>query len=167
MSENSRSTRRAFLKGGALAAAPLAAAGAVAVAANGEHEAKIARLQAEAALRDLHQAWLRRVNTGAEAADLFADSRRARLQETLTRVEADHAAAPDEVRLAADGLHASGRYACVVETGTLLAPDCTLAQMRHAQGEGQLRQSERRLLKADYVKTEAGWAIAKLRFEPA
>jgi len=54
----------------------------------------------------------------------------------------------------------------VVETAVDIVPDCTLAQMRHAQGEGQLRQSERRLVAADYVKTDAGWAIAELRFEP-
>jgi hypothetical protein len=39
--------------------------------------------------------------------------------------------------------------------------------MRHAEGEGRLRRSERRLLTADYVKTERGWAIERLRFEPA
>jgi tellurite resistance protein len=165
MSEKTRSTRRAFLKGGALAAAPLAAAAAGA-AAKSEHEATIDRLQAEAAIRDLHQAWLRKVNTGLQASELFADPKRARLPEAVTRVDADHQGAADEIRLAADGLHASGRYACMVETETELARDCTLAQMRHAQGEGRLRQSERRLLKADYVKTEAGWAIARLGFEP-
>jgi hypothetical protein len=160
-------SRRAFLKGGALAAAPLAAAGAAVAAAKSEHEAKIERLQAEAAIRDLHQSWLRRVNTKAEAAELFADPKQARLHEAVNRVEADHQGAADEIRLAADGLLASGRYACVVETETELAKDCTLAQMRHAQGEGWLRQSERRMLHADYVKTDGRWAIAGLRFEPA
>jgi hypothetical protein len=160
-------SRRAFLKGGALAAAPLAAAGAAATAAKIEHEAKIEQLQSEAAIRDLHQDWLRRVNTGSEITALFADPRQARLHDAVSRVETDHQGAADEVRLAADGLHASGRFACLVETRTELAKDCTLAQMRHAQGEGWLRQSERRLLKADYVNTEGGWMIAKLGFEPA
>jgi hypothetical protein len=166
MSEKSQSTRRAFLKGGAIAAAPLAAVGAAAAMGQGEHEAAIARLQAEAAVRDLHQAWLRRVNTAADASDLFAEPKRARLDDTVTRVDPDHAAAPDEVKVAEGGLGASARYACVVETEVELAPDCTLAQMRHAQGEGRLRQSERRLLKADYVKVDDRWAIAKLKFEP-
>jgi hypothetical protein len=166
MSDKTHS-RRAFLKGGALAAAPLAAAAAAAGTVKSEHEARIAKLEAEAAIRDLHQAWLRKVNVGAEAGELFAEPKRARLREAVTRVAADHAAAPDEVRLHADGLTATGRYACVVETGLEIAPDCTLAQMRHAQGEGQLRRSERRLLKADYVKTDGRWAIARLAFEPA
>jgi hypothetical protein len=167
MSEKTQSTRRAFLKGGAIAAAPLAAVGAAAVAMKSEHEAALERLQAEAAVRDLHRAWLRRVNTGAETADLFADPRRARLKETVSRVEADHGGATDEIHVAGDGLGATARYACMVETGVELAPDCTLAQMRHAQGEGILRQRERRLLKADYVKTDGRWMIARLRFEPA
>lgn len=167
MTGTSQATRRAFLKGGALAAAPLAAAGAAAAAAKSEHEAKIERLEAEAAIRDLHQAWLRKVNSGAEASELFADPKRARLHEAVNRVDPDHQGAADEIRLAGDGLHASGRYACVVETETELAKDCTLAQMRHAQGEGWVRRNERRLLKADYVKTEGRWAIARLGFEPA
>jgi hypothetical protein len=166
MTENSRSTRRAFLKGGALAAAPLAAAGAAAAATQSEHEATIARLQAEAAVRDLHRAWLRRVNTGAESSDLFAEPRRSPLHETVTRIDTDHEGAADEVCLAADGLAASARYACVVETEIEIAPDTTLAQMRHAQGEGYLRRSDRRLLRAAYVKTDDCWAIAKLSFEP-
>ena len=153
-------SRRAFLKGGALAAAPLGVAGAAAAAAKTGHDAKIEKLQAEAAIRDLHQTWLRRVNTGDRA-------EAARLHESVSRVDADHAGVADEIRLSADGLHASGRYACVVETQTELARDCTLAQMRHAQGEGWLRHSERRLLTADYVKTDGRWAIARLRFEPA
>jgi len=160
-------SRRAFLKGGALAAAPLAAAGAAAAAAGSDHEARIARLEAEAAIRGLHRDWLRKVNTGEEAAELFADPKQAKLEDAVTRVDADHAAAPDALSLAADGLSASGRYACVVETQAELAPDCTLAQMRHAQGEGAIRQSGRRLLEVDYVKTDAGWAIAKLRFGQA
>src|SRR6185312_5790174 len=80
MSEQPDSTRRAFLKGGALAAAPLAAAGAAAVAAKSGHAAEIERLQAEAAIRDLHQAWLRKVNIGADTSALFVDRKRARLR---------------------------------------------------------------------------------------
>ena len=155
-----QSTRRAFLKGGALAAAPLAAAGAAALAATSEHEARLARPEAEAAIRDLHQAWLRKVNAGERA-------EAARLHESVSRVETDHDAAPDEITVAADGRSASGRYACMVETETPLAKDCTLAQMRHAQGEGSLQNRERRGLTAGYVKGKDGWAISAIRFEPA
>jgi hypothetical protein len=153
------STRRAFLKGAAVAAAPVAAAGAAAVVAHDEREARLARLEAEAEVRALHQDWLRRVNTGDRqaAADLNGG---------VTRLAADHEAAPDAVTLAADGQSAEGRYACVVETETPRALDCTLAQMAQAQGEGMIRSRERRLLKADYVKGEHGWAIRRLTLEP-
>jgi hypothetical protein len=160
MTAKTNSTRRAFLKGAAIAAAPMsAAAGAAALAVDG-HEAKLARLQAEAEVRALHQDWLRRVNTGDKA-------EAARLHETVSRVDADHAAEPDRITLAADGRKAQGRYHCLVETETARPLDCTLAQMAAAQGEGTVRAREPRVLKADYVKTETGWAIAGLAFEAA
>jgi hypothetical protein len=153
-------SRRAFLKGASLAAAPLAAAGAAAAVAKNEHEAKIERLQAEAAIRDLHQDWLRKVNTGDRA-------EAARLHDTVSRVDADHAGAPDAITVTADGHGASGLYHCVIETETPRPLDCTLAQMAAFQGEGMTRTREARVLKADYVKNDKGWAIASLRFEEA
>jgi hypothetical protein len=165
----STSTRRAFLKVGAVAAAPLAAAGGAAAMAAHDQQAKLARLQDEHAIGALHQAWLRRINTGAhaEAAELFADPKRARFDEKVSGVAADHAAEPDRITLAADGQGATGRYHCVVETQTERPRDCTLAQMAHAQGEGLICRTEPRVLQAAYVKTEGGWAIETLRFEPA
>lgn len=159
-------TRRAFLKGGALAAAPLAAAGGGVAIAEHEQDARLARLEDEAAIRDLHQVWLRRVNAGspAEAARLFADPALARFDEAVNRVAADHAGAPDAIRLAEDGRSASGRFHCLVETQTERGRTCTLEQMAHAQGEGVIRNHARRVLKADYVKTADGWAIETLSF---
>ncbi len=139
-----------------------------AVAAH-DHEARLARLQDEAAIGALHQAWLRKINTGAhaEAAELFADPKRATFDQRVSGVAADHGAAPDTLTLAADGLSATGRYHCVVETRTELPRDCTLAQMAHAQGEGVIRHAEPRVLQAAYVKMDGGWAIGMLRFETA
>jgi hypothetical protein len=154
----SHSTRRSFLKGGALVAAPLAAAGAAAVVAENQHKAKLERLEAEAAVRALHQDFMRKVNTGDRA-------EAARLGKAVTGLAPDHQGAPDEIRLAADGLTATGRFALVVETATELARDCTLAQMAHVQGEGWVRSSAPGVVKADYVKAEGGWTIAKLRLE--
>ena len=166
MTDETIATRRSFLKGGAVAAVPIAATGAAALIAEQDHQARLARLEAEAAIRDLHQAWLRHVNTGAhaQAAALFADPR-AGLHEALSGVVADHAGAPDATKLAADGLSASGVYTCVVETEVERPRDCTLNQMAHAQGEGMIRSAQRQLLKARYVKTGQGWAIETHRFE--
>jgi len=160
MNARTISSRRAFLKGAAIVAGPVGAVGAAAVVGIDEHEAKARRLQAEAEVRALHQDWLRKVNTGDRV-------EAARLDKVVTGLAADHAGAPDEIALAADGQSAHGRYACVVESQTQRPLDCTLAQMAHAQGEGMIRSSEHRVLKADYVKGADGWAIQRLRLEPA
>ena len=83
------------------------------------------------------------------------------------RVDADHDGAADEITLAADGQRASALYHCVVETQTPRPLDCTLAQMAAVQGEGMIRTRDARVLKADYLKTDKGWTIARLRFEQA
>jgi hypothetical protein len=164
MATDKTSTRRSFLK---VAAAPLAAAGAAAAIAGRDHTAELARLKEEAAIRDLHQAWLRRINTGAhgEAAALFADPTTG-LHKAVSRVSPYHAGAPDALTLAPDRLSASGLYHCEVETLATRALDCTLAQMAAAQGEGMLRSVQRRVLRARYVKAGDGWAIEAVRFEP-
>lgn len=160
MNGKTLSSRRAFLKGAAIAAAPVGAAGTAAAAGLGEHQRRLAQLEAEAEVRALHQDWLRKVNTGDRAAA-------SRLDEAVVAVAADHQGMPDEIELAADGKSAVGRYACVVETETPRPLDCTLAQMAQAQGEGMIRARERRLLRAEYVKAQGGWAIRRLTSEPA
>lgn len=148
------STRRWFLKGGALLAVPVAA-GAMPAAALADDglQARVDRLEDEAAIRDVHEAWLRRVNAGGLDAPLDGGVR---------RIFSDHAGAPDWVELAADGRSAAGRFDCTVETETVLAEDCTLAQMARVQGHGALRRTERRRLTVDYTKTGSGWKIARL-----
>ena len=168
MTENSTSTRRAFLKGGALVAAPLAAIGAPAAAALADDKQdRIVRLEAEKAIRDLHMSWQHHLATGnrAAAATLYADDKCSCALAGIGSVAAPHA---DSFALAADGRKASASYAATVDIETLIAPDNTLAQMLHAQGEGYARTTEARTLKADYVKTREGnWAIASLAFEQA
>jgi hypothetical protein len=166
MGKDAVSTRRAFVKVGAVLAAPLAAAAPVAVLAA---DARKTRLEDQAEIARLHQAWLRRINMGAheDAAQLFADPRRARLDEIVRSVLPDHTGEEDSVELAADGLSAKARYACAVEVESALEPDCTLAQMARAQGGGFIRRTERRMLKAEYIKADGAWAIARLELSPA
>ncbi|MEI9889825.1 MAG: hypothetical protein WDN45_03560 [Caulobacteraceae bacterium] len=156
LNDKTAASRRAFLKGGALVAAPLGAAGAAAALGQDGHEKALARLRSEAAIRDLHQTWLRKVAAG-DAAEA------ARLDKAVVAVAADHAGAPDEIALAADGQTATGRFHCLVQTQAELARDCTLAQMAHFQGQGMVRSTERRVLHADYVRTADGWTIGRLR----
>ena len=170
----STSTRRSFLKRGALLAAPLAAVAApAAILADDELKARLARLENEAAIRELHQAWLRRINmrtdgTGAEdaTASLFADSESAAFDQSVRSIAADHAGEPDTIEVAADGKRAAGRFHCAVEIETAIAQDSTLGQMAHAQGSGFVRRTERRVLKVEYVKTSGAWAIAKAELAP-
>ena len=176
MSRDTASTRRSFLKRGALLAAPLAAVGApAAILADDDLKARLARLENEAAIREAHQAWLRGINTrkdhnaGAddEAASIFANPTRATIDPSVRRIAPDHAGEPDAIEVAANGKRAIGRFHCVVETETAIAQDCTLGQMAHAQGSGFVRRTERRVLNIEYVKASGAWAIAKAELAPA
>ena len=162
MSTERTASRRSFLKGGAIAAAPLAVAVPAVAMAESEHEARAQRLQDEAEIRALHQAWLRKVATSADASMLFTDPKAARLPKAVRGVAADHAGEADQIEVATDGVRASGRFAMVIELETALPRDNTLAQMAHAQGGGVVLRAERRPLVASYVKTEGAWAIARL-----
>jgi len=169
VTKDTASTRRSFLKSSAVLAAPLAAAVApTVVMVDDGLKARLARLENEAAIGELHQTWLRRINTGARdaAASLFADPKGAAFDQAVRSIAADHTGEPDAVDVAPDGSSAAGRFPCAVEIETAIAQDCTLAQMAHAQGGGFVRRTERRVLKVDYVKTSGAWAIAKVEFAP-
>jgi hypothetical protein len=169
MSAEKSSTRRSFLKRGALLAVPLAAAAPAVVVGDDRLKARLARLEDESALRELHQDWLRRINGGvADAATpQFADSKGAEpgsFDGAVRSVAADHTGQPDSIEVAVDGKRAAGRFHCAVEIETPIAQDCTLAQMAHEQGSGFVRRTERRVLKVEYVKTSGAWQIAKAEF---
>jgi hypothetical protein len=154
VTKNPTRTRRTFLKGGALLAAPIAAASVSAVAlADDGSKARLGRLEEEAAIRKLHQSWLRRINAG---------ERDALLDPAVRRITADHVGAPDRIELASDARSAVGYFDYVVEAETPLALDCTLAQMAHAQGHGTTRRSERRMLTVEYTKTLGTWKIGNV-----
>lgn len=147
-------TRRRFLKGGALLAAPIAITSVSAVAlADDGLKARVKRLEDEAAIRELHQSWLRQVNAG---------DREALLDSAVRRITVDHAGAPDKIEIAADSRSAVGYFDCAIDVETPLARDCTLAQMAHAQGYGMMRRTERRMLTVDYTKSSGCWKIGKV-----
>ncbi len=156
------STRRNFLKAGALLSAPLAAAPAVALASDGL-KARVARLEDESAIRELHQTWLRGVNAGTASDAIVGNADNVKVR----RISAHHAGPLDEIKLGPDGRSASGRFHCAVELEATLAKDCTLAQMAHLQGGGFVRRTEPRVLNIDYVKTSGAWSIAKVELAPA
>lgn len=154
MSKEDSSSRRSFLKRGALLAAPVAA-GAPALALGADDtRARLQRLEDESAIRNLHQSWLRKINAG---------SRDAALGEAVRRVTTDHAA-PDLIDITADGTRARGRFHCTVEREDVLERDSTLAQMAHAQGTGFVSRIERRMLEVEYAKGADGWFIESAKF---
>ena len=169
MSNNTISTRRSFLKNGALLAAPLAAAAPAAVLTDNGLKVRLAKLEDEAAIRDLHQVWLQRVNAGEvdAAATLFGKTKTFALGRTVRSIAPDHTGEPDAIVVGADGRSATGRFHCAVEIGIAIPLDCTLAQMAHQQGGGFVCRTERRVLKVRYAKASGGWSIAKAEFAPA
>jgi hypothetical protein len=166
MTTDSTSTRRSFLKGGAVLAAPLAVTLPAVVMADEGLKARLARMEDEAAIRELHQAWLRQINTGASdaTASLYARPEGALFNQAVRGIAADHSGKPDAIELAADGNSAAGRFDCAVETAAEIAKDCTLARMAHAQGGGFVRKTERRVVKIEYVKVSGVWVIEKVEF---
>jgi hypothetical protein len=147
-------TRRRFLKAGALLAAPIAVASVSAVARAEEGlKTHVKHLEDEAEIRELHQSWLRRVNAGQR--DPLLDG-------AVRRITAHHAGAPDKIEVAADGRTAVGSFDYAVDAETLLAEDCTLAQMAYAQGHGTLLRTERRMFAIEYVKSDGTWKIGNV-----
>jgi len=153
-------------------AAPLAVALPVTVLADERLKARLARLEDEAAIRELHQNWLRRINTRADdaagardaTASPYANSEAAAFDQTVRGIATDHSGQPDAIELAADGRSAAGWFHCVVEIRAALAQDSTLARMAHAQGGGFVRRTEHRVLLVEYAKASGIWAIAKVEF---
>jgi hypothetical protein len=160
MSDDAISTRRAFLQGSALLAAPLVAV-APAMAADDGSARRLARLEDEAAIRALHQGWLREAQSGA--APLALDRGAAR-GGAIRGIATD---TQPVIAVAADGRHATGRLPCTVRIERTLAQDCTLAQMAVAQGGGVVRSAERGVLETDYIKVGGAWTVAAARLMPA
>ncbi len=166
MSPKNSATRRSFLKKGALLAVPLAAAAApAAIAADDSLKSRLARLEDEAAIRNLHHSWLKQASTGTGTSSSVRS--KGATDETVRNIAADHAAPADAIEIAPDRKTASGRFHCVVEVETSIAPDSTLAQMAHAQGSGFVRRTERRLLRVAYAKSAGAWSVASAEFASA
>jgi hypothetical protein len=160
-------SRRTFLKRGAILAVPLAAAATpAAVLADDGLKARLAKLENEAAIREVHQNWLRQINAGATdvAKPLLAGPEDGALGQTVRSVAMDHAGKPDAIEIVPDRKSATGEFYCVVEIETPIANDCTLAQMAHAQGSGFVGRTERRVLNVEYAKANGAWSIARAEF---
>ena len=164
MSTTSETTRRAFLKTGAIAAAPLAAVGVpvAALAADGS-KAKLARLEDERAIGELHGKLLRRLNTGT-AGELFASGKAPKLERGLRSIAPDHSAEPGALAFSDDGKRATRRQPVKVEIAQELEGEGTLIQMARLQGNTLAATVLPRTLVAHYVRAGGRWAVESIGF---
>lgn len=167
MSNDMHTTRRSFLKSGALVATPIAAVAVpAAVFAEDGSKARLARLEDERAIEALNRDFLRRFNKGgaAQTAELFARGDAPELPGAITRLTIVDDDAPGELELADDGATASHRFACMAETESVLEGNETIVQMARFQGNYAVRTEKSRMLSAKYVRLPNGWAIEKIDF---
>ena len=145
-------SRRSFLKTGALAAAPLAViAPAAAFAADDDSKARLARLEDEKAIEALHRELLREVSGGER-----------KLAKGLTALAPDPAHEL-QFAFADDGRRATCRRTCTARFRTEFTGHSTLEQMHRLQGQGMHSREESRELVAEYKKGKHGWAIERVR----
>jgi len=164
MSTTSETSRRAFLKTGAIAAAPLAAVGVpvAALAADGS-KAKLARLEDERAIGELHGKLLRHLHAGNAPAELFA-GKALKLEAGVRSIAPDHSAQPGAIAFSEDGKRASQRQPVKVEIAQELEGDGTLIQMARLQGNTLALAVLPKTLAVQYVRTGGGWAIEDIAF---
>ncbi|TIX51874.1 hypothetical protein [Alteraurantiacibacter aquimixticola] len=165
MSKTIDTTRRSFLKVGALVAAPAAAIGIpVAAMAEDGSKAALARLQDERAIEALNRDFLRAFNRGGakDTASLFADRKGPAFAKGVSKLSLDLAEEPRSFAIAEDGATATARYDCTAEIADELAGKETLVQMARMQGNSAGSQSARVTLSAQYAKRGEGWLIASL-----
>lgn len=165
MSTSTQTTRRSFLKAGAMVAAPVAAVGIpAAVAADDGSKAALARLQDERAIEALGRDFVRAFNRGGVqgAAGLFAGRAAPAIASDVTRLEFDMDEGLQGLELADDGASATARYACTVETSAALEGEGTLVQMARLQGNAAVTQQSRQTLSARYARHADGWRLASV-----
>lgn len=165
MSKTTQTSRRSFLKSGALVAAPVAAIGipGAAMAEDGS-KAALARLQDERAIEALNRDFLRAFNSsGANGtARLFADGKAPKLAKGISKLNLDLAAEPSNFAIAEDGASAAVRYECAVELSEELEGQETIVQMARIQGNSPGVHMARKTLSAHYARQGDGWLITRL-----
>jgi len=162
----SKPTRRTFFShAGAALAAPLAAGAALAGESDSGNDlaARLAALEDANAIRDLQRTYVRLVSSGArvELPALFADPARAAIDSGLQRLTPVGGADDDRVAVAADGT-ATAHLACDVETAKPIVGGGTLVEMARLQGDGVVRNCERRVLSSSLVKRNGIWKFERV-----
>lgn len=158
--ENNTTSRRSFLKAGAIVASPVMAAAPVAALADDGSRAKLARLEDERAVEALHRNFLRHLNGGGDCGEFIAKAGAVNLGEGLRSI-AENPATNVSLELAEDGRTAVTRSDCRIERQVEFTGNSTVEQMARFQGQGSQVFEERRVLATEYVKDKQGWRIAR------
>lgn len=168
MNAKSMTSRRSFLKSGAVAAAPVAIIATPALAAGMGDDtlrSRLARMEDSQAIEVLNRKFVHYFNAAdrRELASLFADGHAPELGKNITRLIVEEGTDAPEIELAADGNRASATYACRAEVEHTLEGSDTLIQMARLQGNSAHRTRESAELTADYIRRPDGWAIERIR----
>lgn len=169
MSETvSTTSRRDFLKTGALVSAPLAmAAPAIALAAD-DSAARLALLQDERAIEGLMRSFLRRFNgvDGADCGSFVARADAIRIAPQVRAIVADDTADP-VLAITDDGAQARWQAAAKVDWVEEFGTGTTLEKMARFQGQTRAVTSSRRQIAAELARSANGWQITALTLTEA
>lgn len=160
MNKDMATNRRAFLKGSAIVAAPLAAIMPGVALADDDTRAKLARLEDERTIEGLHRQLLKKLNGAGDCADLPLAADAVELDTGLRAIAPDlhHDAV---IAMADDGLSASSRLPCRVELECTFTGHSTVEQMARLQGHGSHCHTEDRVLLTAFAKGKDGWHITR------
>ncbi len=180
MKDHTSTTRRSFFrKAGAAVAVPLAIGAGTASAgtdgaANADADAlrtQIRQLEDRDAIRNLHETFLRQLNSGRTEAlrALYADPQRGRIEgidgHTLTRLADDYESGrPCTIDVSDDGVRATATFFCIARIARVVQSEGTLADMMRIQGTDLLRHREQGVLLGHYRKLHEEWRIESLTY---
>lgn len=165
MSKSTQSTRRSFLKSGALVAVPAVAIGIpVAAMAQDGSQAALARLQDERAIEALGRDFVRAFNRGGVqgTASLFAHRNTLAFPNGVSKLSLDMSDQAHSLAIAEGGATAVAQYDCTVEVADELVGQATIVQMARLQGNAANTQTVRKTLSARYARLADGWRIASI-----
>ena len=160
--DKTTTSRRSFLKTGAVVAAPLAVAAPATALAADDSRARLVRLEDERAVEALQRKFLHHLNGANDCGEFIASPDAVDLGEGLRSI-AEDVSREASLELAEDGRTAHARCACRIEREAEFAGDSTLERMARFQGHGSHRFAEERVLATEFVKGKDGWRIAAAR----
>lgn len=161
----STTSRRAFLKAGAIVAAPVAAMAAPTAFAADDSAAHLARLQDERAIEGLMRGFLRRFNGSGDCAEFVAHAGAVRINAGVQAIRED-AREDAALAFAPDGRTASYSRKAEVDLLADFDGQSTLEKMARFQGQGSARSQEKRRIEAEFARTGGhtgeSWTITRL-----